>query len=167
MAQSTPQSVFTVLLLTLLIAPLGCMADSPVGAIRATMTAPDLQYLPPEKIRTVMWVLAAEIQQLERLMTEPTEAERDSMQVAVAGTLARMKIAARTLDQPGRATQHPVVNQNLGQFLGRIERAERAVDRDPPNYFPASTLAGSCFLCHGGKSATALRSPPAPTRQRG
>ena len=159
MYQSRRQRIATVILLTIMSVSFGCLAETPIGPIRATMSAPDLQYLPPEKVRTVMWVLAAEIQHLEHLMTDPTEEERESMQVAVAGTLQRMRIAARTLDQPGRATQHPVVNQNLGQFLGRIERAQRAVDRDPPNYVPASTLAGSCFLCHGGKSATAMGAP--------
>ncbi len=160
------QNAFTVILLMSLFVPLGCLGETPIGPIRATMSAPDLQYLPPEKIRTAMWVLAAEIQHLERLMTDPTQEEHGAMQVVVAGTLQRMKIAARTLDKPGRATQHPVINQNLGNFLSRIERAQRAVDRDPPNYFPASSLAGSCFLCHGGKTVTAMW-PPLRANPRG
>ena len=148
-----------ILLLVSILLPLGCVAGNPIGPIRATMTPPDLQYLPEEKLRTTMWVLAAEIQHLERLMTQPTGEEREAMQPIVASTLDRMRIAARTLDQSGRSSQHPILNQNLSKFLGRLERAKRAVDRDPPNYFPASTIAGSCFLCHGGQSGTAKWEP--------
>lgn len=135
---------------------LGCLAETPIGPYRATMMAPDLQYLPPAKIRTTMWVLAAETQHLERLMSDPTNEEREAMQSLVSGALERMRMAARTLDKPGRSTQHPLLNQLLERFLGRLDRARRAVDREPPNYFPASSIAGSCALCHGGMSETVM-----------
>lgn len=117
--------------------------------IQATTTPPDLRYVPPEQIRTAMWVLAAEIQELERILETPGLLDRPSTQSDVRARLARMRVAAESLDVPGKTTQHPVLNQNLERFLARLRQAERGVDRDPPNYFPASTIAGSCFVCHG------------------
>jgi len=96
-----------------------------------------------------MWVLAAEIQELERILETPELLNRPVTQSDVRARLARMRVAAESIDVPGKTTQHPVLNRNLDRFLGRIRQAERAVDRDPPNYFPASTIAGTCFICHG------------------
>ncbi len=138
---------FVVCLLLLTGLALGC--ESTRERVRATTMPPDLRYLPPEQIRTAMWVLAAEIQELERILETPELLERASTQSDVRARLARMRVAAETLDVPGKTTQHPVLNRNLDRFLGRLRQAERAVDRDPPNYFPASTIAGTCFVCHG------------------
>lgn len=159
----SPFRVETGILLILLtsVLCLGCLAKTPAGPIRVSMSAPDLENLPPERVRTTMWVLAAEIQLLERLLTDPAETESESKRAAVASTLLRMRVAAQTLDTPGRSTQHPALNQNLEFFLGRLDRAKRALDRNPPNYFSASTIAGSCFVCHGGGQGTAqLGRPP-------
>ena len=123
--------------------------------LRATPFPDDLEYLPEQQIQTAMWVLAAEIQTLERLIEEPAELERPSRQAMVIATLDRMHTAAQTLDAPGRTTQHPFLNQNLGSFLGRLERAKRAAEMSPPNYFMAGSVAGSCYLCHGRVHAAA------------
>ena len=152
----------SVLCFALVVTLVSCQVPKPIGPIRSTTLAPDLEYLPPEEVRTTMWVLAAEIRHLERLMTAPTKSEREALPITVRSTLERMRIAAKSLDEPGRTTQHPMINEHLGRFLSRIDRAMRAVDRDPPNYFPASTIAGSCFLCHGSTGNARL---PAGARE--
>lgn len=131
----------------------GCRTETPPPLVVEAVVAPDLSEPPPVEVRTTMWVLAAEIRHLEELMTNPSERERESMQAAVAGALERMRIAASTLDDAEPADRHPYFDQNLRQFVDRIERAQRALDRDPPNYFPASAIAGSCFICHGEQRA--------------
>ena len=127
--------------------------------IRARPFPSDMQYMPKEQLQTAMWVLAAEIQNLERLIEEPAELERSTRRTAVAATLERMRMAAKTLDEPGRSSQHPLLDQNLGAFMTRLERAQRAVAQEPPNYFFAGTVAGSCYLCHG-QNYTQLESNP-------
>ena len=148
------------LTLFLFMTAVACQVRTPIGPVRATSMAPDLKYLPPEEIRTSMWVLAAETQHLETLLADPTAYEGPALRTLVRGALERMRIAATTLDQPGRTTQHPVINQNLENFVGRLERARRAVDRDPPSYFLASSIAGSCFVCHGEGVASAVGPTP-------
>ena len=123
--------------------------DTPLGPMRATTFPPDLSYMPPENIRTAMWVLAGEIEHLEQLLSAPYSEDQVPDRAKVVGTLERMHVAAGTLDRPGRNSQHPVLNENLDRFMHRLERAKRSADRDPPNYFPASSIAGSCYLCHG------------------
>lgn len=142
------------LVLTLALGMLAC--ETPFRGFRATTFPPDLSYLPPARIRTVMWVLAGEIQHLEQLLNQPERSAPPNRQSEVSKTLERMQVAMRTLDEPGRTNQHPLLNENFERFLDRLERAKRSVDREPPNYFYASTIAGSCSFCHAQSRATAL-----------
>jgi hypothetical protein len=156
-----PRLLLCALFGSILLGTFAC--ETPLGPIRATTFPPDLSYLPPESIRTAMWVLAAEIEHLEQLLGNPYGDEPVPERTEVVKTLERMRVAAKTLDQPGRNSQHPVLNENLDRFLGRLERAKRSADRDPPDYFPASSIAGSCYLCHGQNRASGNgRQAPAP-----
>ena len=141
-----------------------CMLSLPVlvaceawtGRMRATSFPPDLTYVPKERLQMAMWVLAAEIQELERVLSLRAEVETESQRVTVMAILERMRVAAETLEEPGRSTQHPVLNENLDVFISRLDRARRALDREPPDFFPSSTIAGSCYLCHGQTKAMAV-----------
>jgi len=139
--------------------------DATVGPMRATSFPADLTYMSPERLKTAMWVLAAEIQELEKLLEHQDQGDEPIDRKAARGILARMKVAAKTLEEAGRSTQHPVINDNLDVFIGRLDRADRALDREPPDFFPASTIAGSCYLCHGQTKATATNDRrPVPHR---
>ena len=132
----------------------GCGAM--VGPVRATPFPPDLTYMPKHRIETAMWVLASEIQELEQVLMLRAEGQSDSQREAASLAIHRMKVAARTLEEPGRSTQHPALNRNLSVFIGRLDRAKRALDREPPDFFPASTIVGSCYLCHGQVQAATI-----------
>lgn len=119
------------------------------GDVEASATPPDLGYIPPDRVRSAMWVIAAEIASLENQLEKRSSADPESQREAVRSSLLLMRSAARSLSEPGRSSQHPVLNQHLPLFVERIDHAIRALDHDPPNYFRASSLAGSCFLCHG------------------
>jgi hypothetical protein len=117
---------------------------------------PDFEIVPRERIESSMWVLAAEIRDLDRLIRAPLDEDDPVLRERVRLSLDRMTIAARRLRTSGRSTpHHPVLGQHLDDFLLRLERASRALDRTPPDYFQASALAGGCFLCHGAERATA------------
>jgi len=122
---------------------------------------PDFGTVPQERIESSMWVLAAEIRDLDRLLRAPLDQEDPVLRERVRLSLDRMKIAARQLRTSGQSTpRHPVLGRHLDEFLLRLERAGRALERTPPDYFQASALAGGCFLCHGAQRATA----PLPSR---
>jgi hypothetical protein len=152
--RATTLIVLTTLLIALGFAASGCQQGRlSWGGVEASTVPPDLGYIPPERVRSAMWVIAAEIEQLERQLDAPGALDPDTRREAVRTALLRMRTAARRLSEPGRTSQHPVLNQNLPLFIERVERAIRAVELDPPSYFRASTLAGSCFLCHGESAA--------------
>ncbi|MBW2498054.1 MAG: hypothetical protein JRF61_12335 [Deltaproteobacteria bacterium] len=120
------------------------------SGFEVTTRPPDFGYVPPERIQSSMWVLAAEIHQLDELLTAPVDERSPELKRKVAWSLERMSVAARQLDTPGRSTPaHPVLSDHLEEFVQRLERARRAVERTPPDYFQASALAGGCYLCHG------------------
>ena len=51
-----------------------------------------------------------------------------------------------------------MLDRNLPAFTERLLRARRDVERDPPRYFVAGTVAGACLVCHGQR--VAALSPP-------
>jgi hypothetical protein len=149
-------SVRATALLLVLSLPVLVSCETSIGGVRATSFPPDLTYIPEERLQMAMWVLAAEIQELERILSLREQVETESQRVTVMAILERMRVAARTLEEPGRSTQHPVLNENLDVFINRLDRAKRALDRQPPDFFPSSTIAGSCYLCHGQTKAMAI-----------
>jgi len=120
--------------------------------IRKLTYPPDFSYIPPERIHSTMWILAAEVHRLDELLRARSgspDGANVGVQREIQSSLRRMSAAIEQIDHPGRATQHPALNQNLTRFAARIASAQRGADRTPPNYFQASALSGSCFLCHG------------------
>jgi hypothetical protein len=155
-----------VLLVSALLSAFSIGCETNIGPVRASGLPPDLTYIPKARVKTAMWVLAAEIGELERILgarsADGSAAAPD--RYAARASLERMRVAVSTLQEPGRSTQHPALNQNLGRLIARIERAKRALDRDPPDFFPASSIAGSCALCHGPqKQVAGARMEHSPT----
>lgn len=129
------------------------------GAARAPTMPPDFRYLPAEEIRSVMWVLAAEVESLDRLLDGAGDADSPARREAVVASLTRMQVAARGLESGGRATQHPGMALDLERLVARLEHARRAALRDPPQYFLAGSVVGACAICHGGTRAAASSGP--------
>lgn len=51
--------------------------------------------------------------------------------------------------EDGRSrTNHLLIDEHIDDFVGDIERARRFVAEEPPNYYPAGQLVGSCNGCH-------------------
>jgi hypothetical protein len=128
----------------------GCVR--PPAALHELTYPPDFSYLPPEELRSAMWILAAEVRRLDQLLRDAPAMSGDAAagnQFAIQETLRRLGAAVERIDEPGRVTQHPALNRNLQRFKERVDRAKRGAERTPPNYYQASAVSGSCFLCHG------------------
>jgi hypothetical protein len=122
--------------------------DAP-ATIQTLTYGPSFSYIPKERIQSSMWILAAEIGRLDEILEASPDSKNLSAQIEIQNCLRRLSAAVEQIDHPGRSTQHPVLNQNLRRFAERISAAQRGAERTPPNYFLASSLSGSCFLCHG------------------
>lgn len=118
-------------------------------SIQKHTVPPDFYYIPEDRIESSMWMLAAEIHRLDELLRTSRDSTNVGLQREIQRSLRRMAVAVEQIDHPGRTTQHPALNRNLSRFADRIANAQRGVDRTPPNYFQASALSGSCYLCHG------------------
>jgi hypothetical protein len=126
---------------------LACQTTSERMEIRTS--PPDFSYLPPKRLESSMWILAAEVKRLDELLRVPADPHDARLQHEVRDALRRMAAAVEQIDQPGRTTtQHPALDRHLQRFAERLTLAQRGAAHDPPNYFYASTLSGSCFLCH-------------------
>jgi len=125
-----------------------------IGPLEVTPNPPDFRRLSRDEIRSAMGILAVEVRELERVLDSTDERDRANQRVLVLASLDRMRAAAESLQQPGRSSQHPMIDDHLDAFTERIRAARRDVERDPPRYFRAGTVAGACFLCHGNAVAS-------------
>ena len=152
---SIPATSLAILVGASLIA-LACSGSSPFANFVATTQPPDLRHVPRAQVRSTMWVLAAEANRLDELLAEQPDPGDETLRQDVLATLERMRIATRDLDPAGQSSQHPLLNRHAGQFIRRIEHAQRAARRTPPNYYMASAVSNSCHLCHSAKARAQL-----------
>jgi hypothetical protein len=128
---------------------LGAACVDVPATVQTVTYGPNFSYIPKERVQSSMWILAAEIGRLDDLLEASPDGKNLRAQIEIQNCLRRLSAAVEQIDHPGRSTQHPVLNQNLHRFAERISAAQRGAERTPPNYFLASSLSGSCFLCHG------------------
>lgn len=55
---------------------------------------------------------------------------------------------AVTLGAGARQTNHLLIDENIEDFMADVRNARQAVEADPPNYYLAGRLSGSCLACH-------------------
>jgi hypothetical protein len=128
---------------------LGASCTRVPASIQKHTVPPNFYYIPQDRLESSMWILAAEVRRLNELLRATPDGANVGVQREIQSSLRRMAAAVEQIDSPGRTTQHPALNRHTSRFAGRIARAQRGADRTPPNYFQASALSGSCFLCHG------------------
>lgn len=122
----------------------GC-SDAARTARRYTYP-PDFAYVERTAIRTAMGRLAASVNALNEILRQESLSEADRQNIV--GLLAQMEAAARDLEAPAQRTNHPMLDTKLPAFQRDVELALRAARDEPPNYFLAGAVAGSCFYCH-------------------
>lgn len=115
--------------------------------VRAWTYPPDFNYVPAERLRSVMWRLGAGVAELDRLLRAEHSGEEPPRGEVVA-TLQALQAAAQELGPAGWPSNHPRIGDNVGRFQAEVAAALAAARRDPPQYFLAGSLAGACGLCH-------------------
>ena len=142
------QRIVSVLALGIVMA-LGASCTRVPASIQKHTVPPNFYYVPQDRLESSMWILAAEVRRLNELLRATPDGTNPGVQREVQSSLRRMAAAVEQIDSPGRTTQHPALNRHTNRFAERIAQAQRGANRTPPNYFQASALSGSCFLCHG------------------
>jgi hypothetical protein len=62
--------------------------------------------------------------------------------------LGNMEKEALTLGAGARQTNHLLIDENIEEFRADVRNARKAVEAEPPNYYLAGRLSGSCLACH-------------------
>jgi hypothetical protein len=109
---------------------------------------PDFRYIEGQEIQGAMWQMALAARELN----EYVQAEGGPTQYRgeILARLQAMEAAAGTLEQDGRPTNHPLLEWHLPRLLRDIGAARTAVEREPPSFLLAATVAGACLPCHSG-----------------
>jgi len=132
--------------LSLLIIALGLPACN--MRVKVSNYPEDFVYLKPAKVQSKMGRLSLNLQRInnileDRLVVSATDREQ------IVAALADMEAVVRELGASApQKTNHLVIDQHLDSFKQDVRSARTAVEKDPPNYYLAGQLAGSCLACH-------------------
>jgi outer membrane murein-binding lipoprotein Lpp len=124
----------------------GC-ADLPARVRRHTYP-PNFKYIGRAELRSTMWRLAADVDQLDDVMREPGPID-EARRAQIAQLLAAMDDAARDLVTNGRPTNHPLIADNLDGFRRAVATARTSAASERPNYYLIGSVTGACLSCHG------------------
>ncbi|MCA9510063.1 MAG: hypothetical protein R3E88_14965 [Myxococcota bacterium] len=117
-----------------------------LAQVRDFTYPPDFDYLTREELTTTMGALAREVDSLDRVMWAQTASPAEARDDVVA-ILERMHELASRLGEGGESNR-PRVHHEAPRLIGDIERALAAVQKEPPDYFWAGRVSGSCTYCH-------------------
>ena len=117
--------------------------------LRTHTYPPDFRYISRSQVRSAMWELAQGTHDLDRILhsSAPDPLEQQEQVVAVLKT---MNEAAESLDPQGRKTNHAMIDANLDLFRHDLAIALKSAEAQPPNYYLAGYVSGTCLSCHSG-----------------
>jgi len=134
--------------LALLLASLGACSSDLLDRTRRHTYPPDFNYISDEELTTTMWRLAAEVSSLDRALNEGRVPDAN-VRVQVISILSRMEAISKELGPQDWPSNHPKVARNIGRFRADVANARRAVQVEPPSFYLAGRVSGSCMHCHG------------------
>jgi hypothetical protein len=109
---------------------------------------PEFQYIEKQQIRSTMTEMAAAVRELNGVLrSHAGEIDR----ARVIELLELIKSSSSHVEVSGVKSNHPELAAHLGEFRQDVSSAIANVTANPPNYFLAGSIVGSCFYCHGPK----------------
>lgn len=108
---------------------------------------PAFDYADGDELRSTMHRLAFELQQLDLAMIG--EDYRDTMfQQQIVNHLENIERFGADLRQGDLASRHQFLLSGMNDFLNNVERARMNAEANPPRYYLAGRVSGSCVNCH-------------------
>ena len=108
---------------------------------------PPFDYADGEELRSRMHQLAFELQQLDLAMV--AEDYRDTVfQGQIVNHLENIERLGGLLRQGDLAARHRFLLNGMSEFLRNVERARMNAEANPPRYYLAGRVSGSCVNCH-------------------
>jgi hypothetical protein len=122
----------------------GC-SGAPAQEARKMTYPPTFQYVARAEIKSDMHLLAASVVELDRELRpesgEPVQAE-------VVRILEDIDRVVNHLASAGQPTGHVSIDLKLDLFRRDVRAAYETARADPPQYFLAGAVIGSCVYCH-------------------
>ncbi len=116
--------------------------------VRKVTYPPEFRYMTRPAIHSSMWKIAERTRELDRVLTSSELEERKRSQEVIR-LLSELDAITSDLDLGGVRTNHPEFEASLGRFRSDIATAKQEAGEEPPNYFMAGAIVGSCSYCHG------------------
>ncbi len=114
--------------------------------IRKVTYPRDYVYLERNQLRGKMALLALYLRQLDEILVVESTAGGDQQQ-RILEILNKIEASTGEFGS-GVTTNHLVIDEHVDDFKSDVSAAIRNARADPPNYFAAGRLVGSCIGCH-------------------
>jgi hypothetical protein len=143
----------TNLALLSLVLVLASCGDGGMQRLRTAQYPPDFHYITGKEIRTKMGELAVQVVALDAMLSRDggaRPADRDT----VLEILTTMRTLAGQLVRGGAHSSHPRLDRDAPRLRADIDRAIAELRMsEPPSYYQAGRVVGSCTYCHATRHA--------------
>ncbi len=127
--------------------------------IRLLTYPPEFTYLDSNITKGVMHEMAISLSTLDQLVHQAADnADGGHYQPLILAQLQNIETLATSVsshstgktlagdDRP--MTNHLLIDEHIDDFIAQIMRAKLQTEAEPPNYYAAGQLTGSCNACH-------------------
>lgn len=119
----------------------------------------EFTYLDADTTKGVMHEMAISLSALDELVQQAARnSDSDRYQPLILAQLQNIEALAtsvsshatgKTLEGDDRpVTNHLLIDEHIDDFIGQIMKAKLQTEAEPPNYYGAGQLTGSCNACH-------------------
>ncbi|MFT7556732.1 MAG: hypothetical protein ACI9LO_003062 [Planctomycetota bacterium] len=115
--------------------------------IRKVTYPPDFVYLEHKKVTSQMALLGLYTRRLDEIIKPNVYVTQEQHQ-KVLEILSQINQVTDVLGAGSPNTNHLVIDDHIDQFKDGVTTAIIMAEAEPPNYFAAGQLSGSCVACH-------------------
>jgi hypothetical protein len=115
--------------------------------IRKVTYPPEFIYLEQKDITNKMVLMSIYIRQMDQILSRKDSIDSED-QARIVVLLSSINSATDSLGAGSIDTNHLVIDDHIDQFKSKVIAAISAAKANPPNYFAAGQLSGSCVACH-------------------
>ena len=117
------------------------------GLFPQIASPPPFDYADGDVLRSNMHQLAFASQRLDLALIGQDDG-RPSIQQEVVSTLRDIERIAAVLEDGDLSTTHRFLKNDMQNFQANVVRALREAERNPPKFYAAGQVTGSCVNCH-------------------
>lgn len=126
---------------------LGIVAVTSCTVVRKVTYPPDFVYLEDRQVVSAMADLNVDMWRIDDILAN-SETILPYQRDEIIQLLRHMEEVADRLGAGTTVTNHLLIDENIDLFKDDVRDARKYVQGEPPNYYLAGQLSGSCMACH-------------------